>query len=171
MLTQKQLKEKLHYNPDTGLFRKICKTKWYLPRIEFLGVVDDGGYLIITINKKKHRSHRLAFLYMTGNWPAQIDHINHNRTDNRWVNLRNVTHTENQRNRTINKNNKSGVTGVHKCKSAKKWRAKIKSKGLDIHLGYFDDKFEAICARKSADRRYGYHSNHGQGKSNNTPLA
>lgn len=58
--------------------------------------------------------------------------------------------------------NISGVAGVHFRKCRNKWRARIMVDGIDIHLGHFSDKFEAICARKSANNKYGFHENHGK---------
>jgi len=104
--------------------------------------------------------HRLAWLYMTGEWPEnQIDHINHIGTDNRWVNLRDTD--ENPMNRGMQGNNTSGFTGVSWHKYGKKWQAEMQVGGEHIHIGYFTNKQQAIDARKSANIEYGFHENHG----------
>ncbi len=169
-LTQQKLKELLHYNERTGIFT------WENPRARRLkvgdlaGNLDKAGYRSISITvdgrKKLYYSHRLAWLYEYGVWPkGQIDHINHNRSDNRLCNLREADNTTNHKNRTINKNNTSGITGVYWNKNHKKWRAKIIVSGKNIHLGLFTDKNEAICARLHANRLYKFHANHGKSTS------
>ncbi|QDP61702.1 MAG: hypothetical protein Unbinned4466contig1000_14 [Prokaryotic dsDNA virus sp.] len=84
------------------------------------------------------------------------------RTDNRLCNLRKVTRVENSRNAAIGKNNKSGCTGVHLNKNNKNWVASIKVNGKGILIGSFKNKEEAIKARKEAERKYGFHPNHGR---------
>ena len=160
MITQKELKELLHYDPETGVFM------WVVLR---QGVRNGGvagsmsyGYIRIKVKGRSYQAHRLAWLSIHGKWPKeQIDHINHIRDDNRIENLREATNQENQRNASMKKNNKSGITGVYWYKRDNKWLAYIMTGGKLINLGYFTDKFEAICARKSAEKKYGYHENHG----------
>jgi len=104
----------------------------------------------------------LAWLYVYGTMPKeQIDHINHVRDDNRIINLREVTHSENHKNRTKQSNNTSGVTGVHWLEEKERWQAYIKGDDKKIHLGTFKNKNDAISARKEAEIKYNYHSNHG----------
>lgn len=159
MLTQERLKELLTYNPDTGVFTWIDSKNKHR---EEAGYLNYKGYMLIDIDGKKHRSHRLAFLYMTGSFPKeQVDHINHGKTDNRWSNLRMVSNTENHKNMKMQSNNTSGVTGVSWERRRDKWVVRIKDCGKYLHLGYFEDFFEAICTRKSAEIRYNYHENHG----------
>jgi len=99
---------------------------------------------------------------MTGKWPKKYtDHINHIRDDNRLLNLREATDGENQKNSSQRKDNTSGITGVGIHKQSGKWQARIKLDSKLKHLGLFDDKFEAICSRKSASNKYGFHENHG----------
>lgn len=104
----------------------------------------------------------MAILYATGIKPREVDHINHIRDDDRLRNLRSVTHQENHRNRAVNKNNKSGVVGVHQQKEGGKWRAQIMIDGKQIMLGRFHKKEDAIKARKEAEKKYGFHKNHGR---------
>ena len=163
MITQAELKEVLRYDPDTGHFKWISGD----PQFYRVGLVAGGltghGYILIRINYKGYLAHRLAWFYVNGVWPEdQIDHINHIRSDNRIINLRCVTAAENQRNRTINSRNTSGVSGVTSGYKGRYWVASISVDKELIPLGRFADKFEAICARKSANNKYGYHSNHGQ---------
>lgn len=99
---------------------------------------------------------------MTGEWPNEIDHINHVRDDNRWINLRDGTRSDNQKNASMRTDNKSGFLGVSWSNEVNKWRAQAMVNHKVKSLGYFDDKFEAICARASANNKYGYHENHGR---------
>lgn len=120
------------------------------------------GYIGVTINGKNHQAHRLAWLYMTGKWPKHhIDHDDHIRCNNKWDNLNAATSQENNKNRSKMKNNTSGVTGVSWFKAGKKWHAQITVGKKKKHLGFFTDKLEAVCARKSAEIKHGFHQNHG----------
>ena len=164
MITQAQLKEKLHYNPDTGVFTRKISTCNKVKVGDIAGYIHTKGYILISLNSKKYCAHRLAFLYMGGEIPEEVDHINHIRKDNRWFNLRAVTHNENCRNISMQKVNKSGFNGICWHKKAGKWQAYISVQGRCIHLGYFTDKNNAISARKEANIKHGFHGNHGLGK-------
>lgn len=174
-LTQTYLKSLISYNPLTGVF--IWKAR---PLDSFAtirvgkawntkcagkaaGCVDKiNGYLKISINDKSHRAHRLAWLYINGSMPVdEIDHINHDRLDNRIINLREATGTENHKNMSMDKRNKSGFTGVHWYKRASKWEASITVGGKLKYLGYFQDIQDAITAREQANVKYNFHNNHG----------
>jgi hypothetical protein len=148
MITQSELKEVLEYNPDTGLFvwkkNSISKKSGSIAGSKY-----KNGYIYIQINKKIYRAHRLAFLYMTGNFPENfIDHINHIRDDNRWTNLRDATLSQNQANRVNQKNNTSGYKGVSWNKQCKKWKAQISYMYKDIHIGLYTTPQEAAEAYK-----------------------
>ena len=162
MLDQQQLKKLMHYNADTGLFTWIAKPSNRVNLGDVAGTHSSYGYIFIMNEGRRYSAHRLACLYMKGQWPThQMDHINHVRDDNRWVNLREATHLENHHNQSMNKNNTSGHTGVYWEKAISKWRARIWNKGKKIHLGVFTSKAAAIAARKEANTKYGYHVNHG----------
>lgn len=160
ILTQKELKELLHYCPDTGIFT------WLVAR----GRVSIGhiagqlmdGYTSIRIDRRMYRAHRLAWLYVTGNFPAdQLDHINHVRDDNRFFNLREATDQVNGMNKSISSRNTSGVTGVYKH-ACGKWQVEIRDKKRYVYGGIYADFFDAVCVRKAAEVMYGYHENHGK---------
>lgn len=162
MLSQKELKKLLHYDPDTGVFTRLVTTS-NRSKAGAIAGSPSNGYSSIRINYKLYYAHRLAWLYMTGAFPEDhIDHINHIRTDNRWANLRDVTQAENGKNQPKINTNTSGVTGVCWHKAANKWTAYVHTKEKRKSLGYFSDKFDAICARKSAEVQHGFHENHGQ---------
>jgi hypothetical protein len=163
MISQKTLKQQLHYCPQTGLFTWLVANSNRLKVGDVAGHKDARGYVQIGVHGKGYRAHRLAFLYMEGEFPPEhVDHINHIRDDNRWANLRHATNKENNRNSPMNKKNTSGFVGVSFHKAIKKWAANITLGGKQKHLGYFDDKKEAINVRKAANIRYGFHKNHGE---------
>ncbi len=163
-MTQTQLMHHLHYEPTTGVFRWIRPTA-NTNNISFgdiAGHTGTQGYTHIFFNSKMYKAHRLVFLYMTGNLPIDdIDHINHIKDDNRWVNLRDVTTLENCRNMSKSKFNTSGVNGVHFNKQTGKWVSRITVEGKRIPLGSYVDINDAADARKLAEVKYGFHVNHG----------
>ncbi len=151
----------LKYDPETGVIFWRHPRKGIKPSGE-AGTLNHRGYIYITVNGKVYQAHRIAYLLYYGKNPNQIDHINHNRIDNRIVNLRNANHKINAMNRTRQSNNTSGVSGVVFQKINSKWAARITHNNIFRYLGVFDDWFEAVCARKSAEHRYGFHMNHGK---------
>jgi hypothetical protein len=160
-LTQTLLKLHLHYDSETGVFTRLISTNGGVCIGDIAGTVHPTKYRFIQVAKNMYAAHRLAFLYMTGEFPPHdVDHINGARNDNRWANLRAVTRYENTQNTAKNRNNTSGVMGVHWHKLTGKWQAYIG--GKHTHIGLFDNWFEAVCARKSAENRLGYHPNHGR---------
>lgn len=155
---QSQLRDKFDYNYMTGDFIRTKKTS---PRSK-LGVVGSkgaGGYLRVSFLGELQYVQRLIWVWLYGEWPDEIDHINHDKADNRRSNIRNVNRLENCRNLPLSKNNTSGVVGVGFFYGA--YRATIKVKGKTIYLGFFKDKSTAIKIRRKAEIEYGFHPNHG----------
>lgn len=174
-LTQLYLKEALHYDPCTGLFTwktrprhhftttRIWKTQNKQCAGRNAGGAPHHGYLRVRVNHALYRAHVLAWFYMTGEWPESvIDHINGVRHDNRWSNLRSVTHQENSKNSQRKRNNTSGVSGVYWSADRGKWQAQIKVNYKMLYLGRFNDFNEAVAARLEAEERHGFHPNHGR---------
>lgn len=121
------------------------------------------GYICIMYRKKYYRAHRIVWEMHMGKVPdgMEVDHINHIRDDNRIENLRIVTKECNMSNKSIYKNNSSGVTGVNQRKCGK-WVAQIQSGGKKVGL-YFGESFElAVKARLKAEIDMGFHINHGK---------
>lgn len=174
-LTREDAHELITYDPVSGrVWRKKLDNKWFKrdrdcnswnarnagKEITSVGV---EGYIETTFIMKKVLLHRLIWLYMTGEWPDYVDHINGDVTDNRWTNLRDVSCRENLRNQKRRRNNTSGITGVYSHKPSGRWKASIQNReGKFTHLGYFDSFDEAVIARKAAEIKYGYHENHGR---------
>ena len=140
------VKELLQYNHDTGIF--IWAAPHRKVRIgDIAGTITTNGYRVITIDRIRYRAHRLARFYMTGEWPENdIDHINRDRDDNRFANLRLATRSENHANRGMRIDNTSGLKGVHWHKQRQKWTAHIKHNGKTVYLGLFESKDEAYKA-------------------------
>jgi hypothetical protein len=155
ILTQERLKELLSYDPETGVFVWV---KQVSSRALLGGVAGSNrrdGYRRIKIDRAEFLTHRLAWLYMTGAFPPnETDHINMDKSDNRFFNLRAVTHSENQHNKGKQKNNKSGFKGVSYYKQTQKWYAAIKLNAVKKSLGYFLTPEEASAAYLAAQRIY-----------------
>lgn len=116
------------------------------------------SYIAIKINGKSHKAHRLAFIYMTGDAPEEVDHIDHNGMNNKWTNLRPSDRKDNSKNIPKQKSNKTGVIGVNWHKAAKKWQARAVDKdGKRIDLGRFDNFEDAVEARKRHEISFGYY--------------
>ena len=156
------LREILSYNKETGVF------VWKKPRRgirvgQVAGYASNNGkkgYWIIRIDGFNCYAHRLAFIYMKGvEPPDQVDHIDGNGLNNKLSNLRLVSVTENKQNQKRRVDNFSGCTGVSFNKGA--WRARIVVNKKEVNLGRFKSKIDAEAARKSAEKHYGFHKNHG----------
>src|ERR1039457_6646580 len=111
MITAIELRERLQYDPNTG-----CWIWLKTPRRGYdgrpAGTLDAKGYWVIKIDGQSYKASRLAYLYMTGEWPPEeMDHIDRTSWNDRWTNLRPATRTENNQNRI--KIGESGVQGVH----------------------------------------------------------
>ena len=142
--------ELLTYDPESGDFR------WLVDRGKskagkagaIAGSNVGNGYRRIMIDGKSYLSHRLAWLYVHGAWPAkEIDHVNGSHSDNRIVNLREATSAENHQNLALSPRNTSGHTGVHWRKKERKWRAMIQIGRVQKSLGLYDSIEDAIAAR------------------------
>lgn len=135
----------LRYEPETGLlYWRISSGK---AKAGTVAGCEAKGYILIGINGKLLKAHRLAWLLHHGKDPiGDIDHINGLRSDNRIENLREANHSENMHNRRADKDNRSGVKGVCWNKWKGKWMAYVNGK----HLGYFPSKEEAAGVVKSA---------------------
>ena len=155
-LTQKELKRQLHYNPKTGIFKWII-SKRGLSSKKMCGWKREDGYMIIGVNYKRYYAHRLAWLYVYGEFPKkQIDHINRNKTDNRIENIRDASPSTNNKNKPLQKNNKSGYKGIYWDTHRNKWVAQIKLNGKQKNLGGFKNIKNAINARKEANVKYNF---------------
>lgn len=131
------------------------------------GCRNKDGYVKVRISGKYQSAHRIIWLMQTGEMPEypyfEIDHLNGDRGDNRWSNLRKVTKSQNQRNGGERVNNTSGVHGVNWKKNKKtgggRWVARIWNGPTHVYLGSFKDIEMAKIARKAAERALGFREN------------
>ncbi len=143
-LTQDRLKELAEYSAETGELIRYDGVP---------GSFNSKGYPQITIDGMTYPVHRLAWLYMTGEWPKhQIDHKNRVKTDNAFLNLREATQSQNMINGGKSKRNKSGYRGVSWHSKYQKWRACISINGKLIHLGYTETAEDAHSLYINAGR-------------------
>lgn len=146
----------LHYDAGTGAFTwKVSPSNRARVGSTAGALNRHTGYISISIAGRLHRAHRLAWLYVMGDWPKnQIDHINGARSDNRWENLREADSQLNQQNlRLARGNTNSGALGVYRTdKKHHPWRAAIKHDGRNKHLGNFRSVEEAQAAYVAAKR-------------------
>ena len=150
MLTQERLKEILQYNPDTGLFVWLTSVGKMNIKGKIAGHIDKDGYVYISINKFRWRAHRLAFLFMEGKIPFQVDHKDRNPNNNKWENLRECDFSTNSANSKLRSTNTSGYKGVYWSKWNKRWHATIEVKGKSKFLGSFLEPALAHEAYKKA---------------------
>jgi len=146
-ITKEYLSSIICYDKSTGIFKwRIYRSATAIAGSIAGNTSHVSGYRLIKISRKSYLAHRLAWLYVYGEWPVdEIDHINGITDDNRIDNLRQATRKQNQQNIRMPKstNKASGFLGVHWHNQNKKWEAKIRDNGKTIHLGLFDDPYLA----------------------------
>lgn len=166
LITAEEARSYLDYDPVTGVFTWKLKCGCKVPGT-VCSHLSKAGYVRIGFRGRLYQAHRLAWLYMTGDWPPeQVDHIDGVRSNNAWSNLRAATNAENTRNSKLPCTNSSGFKGVSWSKEVGKWHAYVKKDGRRKHLGYFSEKDEA--ARVVCDARLALHgpfANHGRSTS------
>jgi hypothetical protein len=152
MITQERLRELAHYCPETGQFTHL-QSKGRKRAGDIAGSLRRDGYVYVMFDGHRTMAHRFAWLYMTGEWPAQeIDHLDGNKANNTFVNLRQVsrrTNTENQRNAK-----RTSITGLLGVRShGRKFVSTITSHGERHYLGSFNTAIKAHEAYLQAKRR------------------
>jgi hypothetical protein len=158
-ITQARLREVLDYCPKTGLFtwRERCDAarKWNSRFAgKTAGYAQPGRYIQIRFDGGIYYAHRLAFLWMEGWMPRQVDHENLDKADNRWSNLRAADASKNSSNRSLRGDNTSGYKGVCWHRKAGKWTAMIQLNGRSIYLGLHESLEDAAAAYKTAAEHY-----------------
>ena len=173
-ISQEYLKSIINYNPESGAmtwkFRSPTSRKnkhfnaiWGGKEAGKTDVTKTGSkYKRITIDKRSYATHRLAFLYMLGYFPVEVDHNDRDGLNNSWNNLSESTRPENMLNKSRYKSNTSGVTGVSWHKREQKWSARITVEGKRVTLGSFDNIEDAESIVKSERIKHGYTKGHGE---------
>jgi hypothetical protein len=149
MLTAERVRELLDYDPKTGQFT-WKKSPGYKRLIgKAAGCTSPTGYVQVGLYNKLYYAHRLAWLWMTGDWPKRkLDHRNGNGLDNSFGNLREATHAQNMQNSRLRKDNTTGYRGV--CRRGEKFQARIRTNGRSKCLGTFATVEEAARVREEA---------------------
>ena len=153
MVTQDRLKELFEYCPITGTFTRKKGVKKACAGV-VAGTRALNGYITISVDCRRYYAHRLAWLYMTGEMPVQVDHADRDRSNNAWSNLRKADNSRNGANKVVSNESKSGFKGVSFHKQNRKWRARVKVDGKEKHLGLFDDERSAAIAYDRAARKF-----------------
>lgn len=144
-----ELRQAFTYDPSTGAVRRRRMPDRDPTQI------NSRGYATVDLGAARYRVHRLAFVLMEGRWPAdQVDHINRDKLDNRWGNLREATNSMNNVNRGLQANNRSGFRGVSYHKRDKVFRARVKINGVERQVGQFDNALDAAMARDKVMREH-----------------
>lgn len=161
-ITQEELQRLFAYDPETGVVTRKTAPSSNTKVGDVVGTRRPDGYLQVGISGTMFYLHRVIWKLVAGAAPPdQLDHVSHDRADNRLLNLRLASNAENLRNQSMPSNNASGYIGVSWHKQGQKWRADIQLDGKTKYLGYFVDKPDAISAREAANLRFSYHPNHG----------
>lgn len=148
MLTQIRLREMLDYDPETGVFRFRKKRGWEGKPAGCIKPGRGGGYCLIRLAGESFRASRLAWLYMTGEWPDQdVDHIDLDRMNDRWANLRLATRSQNMANGSKRRDNTSGYRGVTWNEATQSWRAQVSVNGKNHYCGLYATREDAAAAR------------------------
>lgn len=136
------------YNPATGQLVRRYTTSSRAQRGDLVGCKNALGYLVVRIGPKLYLCHRIIWLWMTGDWPAaDVDHINRDRRDNRWDNLRDVT-------RSVNLHNKQIDSGCYWAARDAVWVAAIQVAGVKTHIGQHKDRDVAEAMYAKAKQEY-----------------
>lgn len=173
-LTQTLVKELMEYDPETGDCFWKPRNESHQPDLRLLNswntkfawkkvgfVSKQSGYMQTALLGKQQQLHRLIWLYVYGEIPETIDHIDSVRTNNRILNLRSVSQGTNNKNAKRRNDNKTGVTGIRLTENGK-WLVRIRVNKKLIVAGRFDDFEEAVKVRNSLEKEHGFHSNHGK---------
>ena len=171
-ITQEYLLSVFDYNPETGVLKykqrpihhfksKSAFSNWNNNKAgKVLTYVGNHGYIEVAIDYKKYLAHRIIWFIEHGYWPNEIDHLNGIKTDNRSANIIDTDRKTNCKNLPMRKSNKLNVTGVRLRKYG--YEVYINNNGRLLSLGNTKDFFEAVCLRKSAERKLGYSLQHGR---------
>jgi hypothetical protein len=146
--------ELFFYDPCVGLFiNKVQRSNIKVGAVA--GTVEAAGYIVIRVDRKDYKAHRLAWLYMMGCFPASpMDHIDRDRANNKFENFRLASYADNAHNASLYKKSSSGFKGVSRTKCGRKWKARITTGGKSLNLGEFISPEAAHAAYCSAAQKH-----------------
>lgn len=146
-LTANRLRDVLHYDAETGVFTRLVDANNRCKAGSKVGTAGTNGYILISVDGKRYKAHRLAWLYVFGEWPVQfIDHINGDAGDNRLANLRQADRSQNGANSRVSRSKAAGYKGAYLEAKTGKWMAQITPHGNRQTIGRFDTAEEAHAA-------------------------
>lgn len=174
-ITPEMLRQLLRYEPETGMLYWKPRPLNMFPNERMgriwntrfagkeAGAMMTTGYSLIRLWMKPFLAHRIIWMLEYGAWPTgEIDHIDGVRNNNALVNLRDVSHHENTKNLRPRSGTTSGVNGVRFDEKSKRWNSYICLDGKSKFLGSFPNLEEAADVRAKANKKYGFHENHGK---------
>lgn len=149
-ITLERLRSLVSYDPETGDFASVA-SRGGIRHSASLGHVEENGYRRLMIDGRRYLAHRLAWFFVTGEWPAEgVDHKNGDRDDNRWANLRLATASQNQANRRKPRGYSCPLKGAHWNRFRSVWQSYIRVQGRSLYLGRFDTPEAAHAAYAAA---------------------
>ena len=159
-MDQQTVQQMFDYIDGKLYWKKDCKVNKV--KSKQAGCINDDGYRRIRIDKKMYQAHRIVWLYFKGVLPESIDHINGIKDDNRFENLREATHQQNNINVGLKSTNKSGYKNVCWNKKSSKWWVQLRVRGKMKYIGAFDDvELAGLVATMAREKYHGDFFNHG----------
>ena len=163
-ITQDLIRSLFQYDPNTGTFLRTHKISYignlYPIVPTAITHTNQNGYYRTSVYRRLYLVHRLIFIYMTGRQPKKTDHINGNKQDNRWANLRDVDQASNMLNMGLRYNSITGEIGISRNRQGK-YVVLMQRDGQQRYGGRFPTLEEAIAARNRVASELGFHPNHG----------
>ena len=150
-----RINELFRYDPEAGvLIRKVASgSRGHAGDIA--GCLNGCGYVVVAVNDRDVRAHRMIWAIMTGDWPrGEIDHINGIRNDNRWCNLRSCSRAENAQNMRCKPSPTCDLQGVSWDARTQRWYVRIQVGRKVIFLGRFDIPEEGHAAYLAAKQKF-----------------
>lgn len=154
MLTQARLKELLHYDRKTGVFTSLVDAPKRPKGTVVAGCTQRDGYVLICVGGRRYLAHRLAWFYVTGCWPRELDHKDRVKTNNRVSNLRECSRAQNIHATGLTARNTSGFKGVFKRQGRESWMVRIRVDGNLVGLGEFKCPKQGAHAYDKAAKRF-----------------
>jgi hypothetical protein len=146
-IDQTVLKLLFNYDPETGILSRKVRTTNSIQVGNIAGTTPKHNLPNkVSVNNRLYKTHRVIWLWFYGELPEMLDHIDHDKNNNRISNLRPASKVANSLNRKVNSHNTSGFKGVGWSNQMNKWFAKLKIAGRQKVIGFYTDRYDAACA-------------------------